>query len=114
MAIASGVTRTIAIAIEAPTQGRTRLEVSPAEGAPGQRFVFSATGFAPEEEISIWLNRPDGSVVAAEIEGIPRAAPDGRAGWTWVAPADAPLGSWQMVAHHRTSGIEAVASFTLR
>jgi hypothetical protein len=111
---ASGVTQTIAIAIGAPTQGRAQLDVSPAEGAPGQRFVFSATGFAPEEEISIWLNRPDGSVVAAEIEGIARAAPDGRAGWTWVAPAEGPLGNWQMVAHGRTSNVEVVAPFVLR
>jgi hypothetical protein len=111
---ASGVTRTIAVTIGTPAQGQARLEVSPAEGAPGQRFVFSAAGFTPEEKISIWLNRPDGSVVPAEIEGIAQAAPDGRAGWTWVAPADGPLGNWQMVAHGRASNVEVVASFVLR
>ncbi|HEX5689476.1 MAG TPA: hypothetical protein VFX76_05715, partial [Roseiflexaceae bacterium] len=73
---ASGVTRTITITIGSSTQSRAELQVSPSEGAPGQRFVFSATGFTANEEISIWLNRPDGSVAAAEIEGIAKAAPD--------------------------------------
>ena len=47
-------------------------------------------------------------------KGIAETAPDGRVGWTWVAPKDAPLGAWQMVAHGRTSGIEAVVGFTLQ
>jgi len=53
-------------------------------------------------------------VLPAEIEGIAETAPDGRVGLTWVAPKDAPLGAWQMVAHGRTSGIEAVVGFTLQ
>jgi len=110
----SGVTRTIAVTITAPTVARSSLVISPDLGSPGMRFAVSVTGFAANEDLSVWLNRPDGRVVAAEIEGTGRTAPDGRAGWTWVAPADAPLGSWQMVAHGRTSGIEAVVSFTLR
>jgi hypothetical protein len=48
------------------------------------------------------------------VEGVLRAAPDGRAGWTWVAPQDAQRGVWQMVAHGRTSGIEVVGSFTIQ
>ena len=76
--------------------------------------IGSGTGFGANEPISIWLNAPDGRVLAAEIEGIAETAPDGRVGFTWVAPKDAPLGAWQMVAHGRESGIEAVAGFTLR
>lgn len=91
-----------------------QLTVSPASGAPGARFVFSATGFGDDEMISVWLNTPDGKVVEATIEGRAQAAPDGRAGWGWLAPAGATPGTWQMVAHGRTSGFEAVASFTIQ
>jgi len=111
----SGVTRTIPVTIRsAPAGPPPQLTVAPEAGAPGSRFVISGTGFGANEPISIWLNAPDGRVLAAEIEGIAETAPDGRVGWTWVAPKDAPLGAWQMVAHGRESGIEAVACFTLR
>jgi hypothetical protein len=111
----SGVTRTIPVTIR-PAQAGTaaRMAVQPSVGAPGARFVVSAIGFGPNEDISVWLNAPDGRVLAAEVEGIAKSAPDGRAGWTWVAPNDASRGAWQMVAHGRTSGTELVAGFTLQ
>jgi hypothetical protein len=111
----SDVTRAIPITIlpgNAPAPAT--LSASPGLGSPGLRFSFSGAGFAPDEEISVWLNLPDGRVVAARVEGITRAGPDGRVGWTWVAPAEGPLGDWQMVAHGIKSGTEAVASFALR
>jgi hypothetical protein len=111
---ASGVTRTIAVTLSAPNVGRAHLDVTPDTAAPGMRLSFSAAGFAPDEEISVWLNLPDGRVAPAEVEGSTRAAPDGRAGWTWVSPAEGPPGGWQMVAHGRASGVELVASFVLR
>ncbi len=111
----SGVTRTIPVSIRAAQAGPPpQLTVDPAAAAPGARFVFSGSGFGANEKISIWLNAPDGRVLPTEVEGIAEAAPDGRVGWTWVAPKDAPLGAWQLVAHGRTSGIEAVAGFTLQ
>jgi hypothetical protein len=111
----SGVTRTIPVAIRAAQAGPPpQLAISPAAGAPGARFVVSGAGFGANEPISVWLNAPDGRVIAAEIEGIAEAAPDGRVGWTWVAPQNAPLGAWQMVAHGHQSGIEAVAGFRLQ
>ncbi|MEO7910010.1 MAG: hypothetical protein ABIV47_10200 [Roseiflexaceae bacterium] len=111
----SGVTRTISVTIRAAQASQPpQLSVTPAAAAPGARFVFSGSGFGANEKLSIWLNTPDGRVLPAEIEGIAETAPDGRVGWTWVAPADARLGAWQLVAHGRTSGIEAVAGFTIQ
>jgi len=111
----SGVTRTIPVTIHAAQAAAPpQLTVTPAAAAPGARFVFSGSGFGANEKLSIWLNAPDGRVVLAEIEGIAETAPDGRVGWTWVAPKDAPLGAWQLVAHGSTSGIEAVVGFTLQ
>ena len=111
----SGVTRTIPVSIRAAQASQPpQLTVTPAAAALGARFVFSGTGFGANEKISIWLNAPDGRVLPAEIEGIAEAAPDGRVAWTWVAPQDAQLGAWQLVAHGRTSGIELVVGFTLQ
>jgi hypothetical protein len=111
----SGVTRTILVSIHAAQASQPpQLAVTPAAAAPGARFVFSGTGFGANEKISIWLNAPDGRVLPTEIEGIAESAPDGRVAWTWVAPKDAQLGAWQLVAHGRTSGIELVAGFRLQ
>jgi hypothetical protein len=110
----SGVTQTITVTITARANTAVQLTAIPNEGTPGMRFSFSGAGFTPDEEITVWLNLPDGRVVATEVEGILRAAPDGRIGWTWVAPADGPLGAWQMVAHGVKSSVEAVAPLTLR
>ena len=110
----SGVTQTITLTIAARASTAAQLTAVPNEVARGMRIAFSGTGFTPDEEIRVWLNLPDGRVIPTEVEGILRAAPDGRVGWTWVAPADGPLGAWQMVAHGVKSGVEAVASFTLR
>ncbi len=111
----SGVTRTIPVSVHAAQAGQPpQLTITPAVAAPGARFVVSGSGFAANEKLSIWLNAPGGRVLSTEIEGTAEAAPDGRVGFTWVAPKDAPLGAWQLVAHGRTSGIEAVASFTLQ
>ena len=110
----SGVTQTITVTLAARSSTAAQLTAVPNEVVPGMRISFSGTGFTPDEEIKVWLNLPDGRVIPTEVEGILRAAPDGRVGWTWVAPADGQLGVWQMVAHGVKSGVEGVASFTLR
>jgi hypothetical protein len=110
----SGVTQTIVVTIVSQSSTPPQLSATPAAASPGMRFSFSGTGFTPDEEIRIWLNLPDGRVVAAQVEGVTRAAPDGRVGWTWLSPAEGPKGSWQMVAHGAKSGAEAVASFRLQ
>ena len=87
--------------------------VTPQAGPPGTRFLFFADGFAADETLSIWLNAPNGKVIAAEDRALGDTSDTGAATWTWTAPADAPLGNWQMVGHGRTSGIEQVIPFTI-
>jgi hypothetical protein len=111
----SDVTRTIPVVIHpaAPTPP-AQLTIRPPQGTRGTRFIASVTGFQRDEKISVWLNLPDGRVQVANIEGLAKAGPDGHAAWGWIAPDDAPLGDWQMVAHGRESGIEVVAGLTIR
>ncbi|KAB8139941.1 hypothetical protein F8S13_26175 [Chloroflexia bacterium SDU3-3] len=89
------------------------LTVSPEHGTRDVPFHFSAAGFSKDEKLSVWLNSPDGRVISAETIGNAQAGPDGRASWGWQAAADAPLGTWQLVAHGQESGREAVVSFTI-
>lgn len=109
----SGVVRTIAVRIDAPTANQPTIIIQPDLGVPGARFVVSANGFRANELISVWLNAPDGRVLDATLEGSAQAGPDGHAVWHWIAPTDAARGNWQMVAHGRESGIELVVNFTL-
>src|SRR5215217_9229927 len=97
-----------------PTQGRTpTATVQPQSGPPGTRFLFFTDGFAADEPISIWLNAPDGRVLAAEDQALENSSASGAATWTWTAPADAALGTWQMVGHGRRSGNEQIIPFTI-
>jgi len=87
--------------------------VAPDSGPPGTRFLFGATGFAPSERLSFWLNRPDGQVEAALGIDLDRASDAGDAVWSWASRDDAPLGAWQMVAHGQTSNVERVIPFAI-
>src|SRR5262249_34273790 len=54
----SEVTRAIPITVVAPIGGGpAQLNASPTVGSPGLRFSFSGSGFTPDEQIAVWLNR---------------------------------------------------------
>jgi hypothetical protein len=84
--------------------------VTPPAGPPGTSFVFFAQGFALGERVTYWATAPDGTVDSATA-GQTIALTDGRAEWTWHAPASAQRGRWLMVAHGLSSGVEQVIGF---
>ena len=110
----SRVERAIPLRIDpAPTPGRPAPRVSPTVGRQGLLFIFSAVGFQPDEQLSAWVNAPDGRIIAVDEDEIRPAASDGSVTWDWTAPADAPPGAWSMVVHGRKSGIEQVVPFQI-
>lgn len=77
--------------------------VEPRVGYSGQRFAFFASGFRSDEPVGFWATKPDGTVTT-EGEGEVVANGDGRADWSWVAPGDAPAGTWLIAAQGVKSG----------
>lgn len=88
--------------------------VYPQVGGPGDRFSFIASGFRSNEQVGIWINRPDGQISTKGIEPVEDASEEGRVSWSWQAPEDGPLGFWQMVAQGIKSGRQVVLTFELR
>src|SRR5207249_2843893 len=42
--------------------------VVPRAGQPGDTFFFDARGFTPGENVAVWVNAPDGSVLGADFQ----------------------------------------------
>lgn len=76
---------------------------SPRFGNPGQRFSFFATGFDKGERVGYWATAPDGSVPAQSTRQV-IANKNGRADWSWTAPANALAGTWLIAAKGVNSG----------
>jgi hypothetical protein len=88
--------------------------VLPQAGQPGEQFFFAAIGFRAGEQVGIWLNSPDGSIIGARFQ----AKADSRgtindAGISFTTDADSPLGIWSFVAQGVDSGKQAVGYFLL-
>jgi hypothetical protein len=110
----SGLERTIPVSIVPRSQSSgPNMVISPSVGRAGMRFAISATGFFGNEEMRVWVNRPDGTVVETKVEGSMKSAPDGRIAWTWVAPADAQTGHWEIVAYGMSSERQTLVGFDI-
>ncbi len=107
----SGVVRVVKVTVGTANPPTSRTTVSPEVGRRGMTFLFTASGFRIGEEVSVWLNAPDGAVLPAEVDDLGAVRGDTVARWSWRAPADAALGRWQMVAQGRDSGFQTVITF---
>lgn len=111
----------------------TEHTISPTVGQPGTNFEITAAGFAkgakpgdPGEQVTYWINLPDGRVISTEVRPargkedartVPlmvRARNNGTVRLSWEAPADAPAGAYTIVLHGLTSQEEVVIPFTIR
>jgi hypothetical protein len=97
-------------------------EVRPDVGPPGTVFRFFATGFQSgeddddeeKENVSVWINAPDGSTTTDGVRGVNEVTDTGRVDWEWVAPEDAQTGTWSAVAYGNESDHEMVILFEVR
>lgn len=97
-----------------PTTDPSESNVDPEVGPPGTRFAFAATGFGDNELIGVWVNTPAGQPMEIKPEALYGANSDGRADWYWTSPADAPIGTWQMVARGVDSDVQRIILFEIR
>lgn len=103
----------IAFSIERDDTPPPPANVTPAQGAPGTTFTFSASGFLYGERVGYWLNLPDGSIQSFGREL--RADKEGRVTWSYTAPADAPPGVYVMAARSSQSdGVDNDVSHAIR
>jgi hypothetical protein len=85
--------------------------VEPNVGVPGTVFDFYAEGFDDEEYVGYWVNGP--GIMYTDVGYAVDANDDGRADWSWKAPADAPTGDYTMVAQGGDTGYQVLIPFQL-
>lgn len=89
-----------------------RGRVYPTVVQPGTVQGFEGWDFLPGENVTLWLNKPDGSTT-----GIPYKASADRTGYVLIGfqtEQSAPQGQWSLVAKGENSGLLVVAPFELR
>jgi hypothetical protein len=101
-------------------------DVTPSAGPAGTRFHVVMTGYADEEQVSYWINLPNGEVISTEPLGeedeygnttrplLERANGDGVVSIYWVSPKDLKPGIYSLVAHGLSSHHEVMTFFTVR
>jgi len=85
--------------------------VHPSVGRPGARFVFFATGFAPDDPIAFYLIDPDGTETTVAVEQ-PRIF-NGRVDWAWTVRDNAAPGVWRFRVVGGNSRFEQTLAFVV-
>lgn len=106
------------IAVPLPAQAQeVSGSVDPTVGRPGTTFFFVAEGFRTDEEVGVWINAPDGSILrivkANGDELVLIAGQRGRIEWAVTMSEDAQPGFYGMVARGTRTGRELVIPFQL-
>lgn len=103
--------------VRPPSPPEVIANVEPNIGPPGTEFAFFAEEFAPNEQVGVWINTPDGSVEPIFDEDgevlVLYANADGRADWFVIVSEDAQPGVYEMVARGVESGFELIIPFEI-
>jgi hypothetical protein len=134
----SGHEVTISFSVDGTTRGSLLAEpysVTPTAGTPGASFRFVVNGFLGDpkdgdddksndaEEVSFWINTPDGQTIQAIRAGadeddhdasVEQASRSGQVELSWQAPEGATPGLYTLVAHGLESEREQVITFAIR
>ena len=106
-----------------------RLVVTPGVGAPpsssvglhvdhstlpqGECFLFSGSGYRPDEIIAVWLRLPDGAVTSAGLEGEFSADGAGEFHYQICFGHQAAAGAYVFTAYGKASLLTGVAGFVI-
>ncbi len=85
--------------------------VEPPQGTQGTQFTFTASGYRRNERVDVWVTRPDATSIAVARF---HANQDGVATWNWVAPGDAPNGTWVMVGRGVDTSLRVSIRFEIQ
>jgi len=97
----------------APDTTQPQASVSPPSGPPGTTFAFAALGYDKKEKVSYWFTAPDGQVFAAFPEQ-KHTDDHGRVDIRWIAPSNAPTGSWVITIQGIKSNVARAVPFEIR
>ncbi|MCL5256943.1 MAG: hypothetical protein M1319_03990 [Chloroflexi bacterium] len=87
--------------------------VAPTAGPSGTIFNATVTGFSANEQVGVWWNAPDGTIIRSVNEETRSVDGNGRLiGATWSTTGDMP-GIWSLVVHGITSGHTAVVYYEI-
>jgi hypothetical protein len=94
-----------------PLEESINASVTPATVQAGQTMLFDAWGFEKDEEVSLWLTRPDKSTMA--LDEVPQADEQGSIGHERVAvdTSGFEAGVWAISAQGQESARKAYAFF---
>jgi hypothetical protein len=86
-------------------------QVEPESGLPGTSFLFTDTGFKPEEPLAYWATSPEGVAYSSD-QGF-WASMEGEIAVEWASPPDAMGGIWRMTIRGQNSLKEIEVEFTI-
>jgi hypothetical protein len=86
------------------------LQVSPTSAVLGATFQFQGTGFSAGESVALWVNYPDGRIIA---DGTTQADSNGTAQFSVTPDTSWGYGHFVQVAHGLQSNYEVTAGFAL-
>lgn len=108
--IANSVTVAVGQSSDSRPANFTVQMASPASGQAGQLFELNTDGFTAGETVAVWLNRPDGSVMALPAT---KAGNQGQVAISFDSKGQTQSGDYSLVAHGQYSKAEIVAHFSL-
>ncbi len=100
------------LAQEPPTAQAVTIDVKPINGdQQGHRFSFRGTGYKTSEPVSLWLTRPDGSVVDLGI--VNSSSERGGFEYSYVSGPEDPEGVYHITGYGRSSETTGIGSFKI-
>jgi hypothetical protein len=107
--ISSGIEKVVTFQIQETKPQAAANNIEPKRAAPGTLLIFYASGYLLDEDVRIWANAPDGTIIPVTLDQ--KRIVNGRVDGSWQLPKNALFGRWQLVIHGVDSRSEQVLAF---